>query len=265
LLTSITIRNSVTSIGGSAFRSCTSLTSITIPNSVNSIGYNVFENCSSLTSITIPNSVTSIGEYAFSCTSLTSITIPNSVTSIGKSAFSSCWRLTLITIPNSVTSIDSYTFKNCTSLTSITIPNSVTSICYGAFSGCTSLTSIKTSLSYKYFEGTPYYEEMKQEEMKQKEIQITTSNNLCGCYIATSIYGSYNCPQVWTLRRFRDEILYSTWLGSKFVKFYYATSPTLVKYFGESTIFKMTFTTPLNKLVEYLNKKGLSDLEYEDK
>ncbi|MCH4201382.1 MAG: leucine-rich repeat domain-containing protein [Bacilli bacterium] len=66
------IPNSVTSIGNSAFSSCTSLTSIVIPNSVTSIGDYAFYNCSSLTSIVIPNSVTSIGDYAFSyCSSLT--------------------------------------------------------------------------------------------------------------------------------------------------------------------------------------------------
>ena len=59
---------SVTSIGNSAFRSCSSLTSITIPNSVTSIGETAFSWCSSLTSLTIPESVTNIGFDAFSGT-----------------------------------------------------------------------------------------------------------------------------------------------------------------------------------------------------
>ena len=105
---SITIPNSVTSIGVSAFYNCTSLTSITIPNSVTSIGSNAFESCTSLTSITIPNSVTSIGDYAFSsCTSLTSITIPNSVTSIGDGAFTGCTSLVAVYLPTRF--VDTYT------------------------------------------------------------------------------------------------------------------------------------------------------------
>ena len=142
-LTSVTIGNSVTSIGNSAFSHCSSLTSVTIPNSVTSIGNYAFQLCESLTSVTIGNSVTSIGWHAFEdCSSLTSVTIGNSVTSIGGSAFYGCSSLTSVTIPNNVTSIGDYTFAGCESLTSVTIPNSVTSIGWGAFSSCTSLTSV---------------------------------------------------------------------------------------------------------------------------
>ena len=142
-LTSITIPNSVTSIGTSAFNGCSALSSITIPNGVTDIEYGTFYDCSSLTSVIIPNSVTSIGNAAFyNCSSLTYITIPNSVTSIGEGTFYGCSSLTSITIPNSITSIGNRTFAGCSSLTSITIPNSVTSIGNAAFNGCSSLSSI---------------------------------------------------------------------------------------------------------------------------
>ena len=139
-LQSITIPNSVTSIGDEAFGCCKSLQSITIPNSVTSIGYGVFELCESLQSITIPNSVTNIGDGAFRwCYSLQSVTIPNSVTSIGNHAFELCDSLQSVTIPNSVTSIGDHAFELCDSLQSVTIPNSVTSIGYEAFFLCTHL------------------------------------------------------------------------------------------------------------------------------
>ena len=87
----VVIEDGVTSIGNSAFDSCSNLTSITIPDSVSSIGNFVFYGCSSLTSITLSNNITNIGNSAFAgCSSLTSITIPDRVTSIEKYAFYNC-------------------------------------------------------------------------------------------------------------------------------------------------------------------------------
>ena len=178
-LTSISIPNSVTSIGKWAFLGCSALTSITIPNGVTSIGDGAFSRCSGLTTIKvdksnpvyndgdgsnciietstntlvqgckttiIPNNVESIGNQAFwMCDSLTSITIPNSVKSIGDEAFAGCDGLTSITIPNGVTSIGDKAFLSCDGLTSITIPNGVTSIGNRAFEHCIGLTSITIS------------------------------------------------------------------------------------------------------------------------
>ena len=193
--TSVTIPNSVTSIGDRAFIACSGLTSVIIPNSVTSIGDRAFIACSGLTSVIIPNSITSIGENAFiGCDGLTSInvalgnthyssidgvlynhvqdtlircpgtktsvTIPNSVTSIGEGAFGGCSGLTSITIPTGVTSIGKGAFGLCRGLTSVTIPNSVTSIGIEAFYWCRNLTSVTigsgvTSIDMRAFLGCP--------------------------------------------------------------------------------------------------------------
>ena len=135
-----------------AFGSCKNLTSVTIPDSVTSVGDNAFNCCTSLTNITIPNSVTSIGNYSFSgCTNLINITIPDSVTSIGDNAFNGCTSLTNITIPNSVTSIGYSAFSDCSGLANIAISDSVTSIGVSAFSGCISLKSIAVSDNNKNY------------------------------------------------------------------------------------------------------------------
>ena len=82
----------------------TSVTSVTIPDSVTSIGAMAFQACTSLTSVTIPDSVTSIEAMAFRwSTSLTSVTIPDSVTSIGGGAFQGCTGLTSVVIPSRFT------------------------------------------------------------------------------------------------------------------------------------------------------------------
>ena len=119
-MTSVTIPNSVTSIGSSAFFGCSGLTSVTIPNSVTSIRSAAFRYCSGLTSVTIPNSVTSIGSYAFeSCSGLSSVTISNSVTRIGSYAFSGCSGLTSVTIGSGVENLGTEAFANCPDLLNV--------------------------------------------------------------------------------------------------------------------------------------------------
>lgn len=130
------------------FRSCSALTSVTIPNSVTTIGSEAFYQCTGLTSVTIPNSVTTIGNEAFyKCTGLTSLTIPNSVTSIGTYTFRGCTSLTRIVVDSGNTKYDSR--NNCNAIietatntliqgcNTTIIPDTVTIIYYKAFENTT--------------------------------------------------------------------------------------------------------------------------------
>ena len=101
-------------------------------------------------------------------------------------------------------------------------------------------------------------------ELPEIDYGLNDSGN-SGCYIATAVYGSYNCPEVWTLRRFRDNTLDATWYGRAFIQTYYAVSPTLVKWFGETSWFKELWRKPLDKLVASLKCKGVEDTPYTDK
>ena len=176
-LTSVTIGNSVTSIGEGAFEDCTGLTRVNISDIAawcniefvsiytNPLYYcgHLYLSGSEITELTIPNSVTNIKQLAFfGCSGLTSVTIGNSVTSIGLNAFGRCSGLTNVTIPNSVTYIGESAFSYCTSLTNIDIPNSVTTIEWAAFCECSSLTSINipnsvTTIGGIAFAGTAWY------------------------------------------------------------------------------------------------------------
>lgn len=85
-----------------------------------------------------------------------------------------------------------------------------------------------------------------------------------GCYVATCVYGSYDCPEVWTLRRYRDYSLANTLLGRIFIKIYYFTSPTIVKLFGNTKLFKNIIKKKLDKMVKKLNTDGYYDTPYDD-
>lgn len=95
-----------------------------------------------------------------------------------------------------------------------------------------------------------------------------TSNNNSesgGCYVATAVYGSYDCPQVWTLRRYRDYTLAESWQGRAFIRTYYAISPTLVKWFGNTNWFKKMWKGTLDRMVIELQEKGVENTPYQDK
>jgi uncharacterized Zn finger protein (UPF0148 family) len=94
-----------------------------------------------------------------------------------------------------------------------------------------------------------------------KQNQVSQS----ACYIATAVYGSYNCPEVWTLRRFRDYSLAESWYGRLFIIIYYSISPTLVRLFGKSLWFNKLWHSILDRMIINLRKKGFENTPYEDK
>ena len=154
-LDSLTIKGVATSIGAYAFGSCTSLTSLSLVGSFQTIGDYAFVSCG-MTSLTIDATITSIEKYAFSSRSLTSLSLTGNVQKIGDYAFYSCSSLKTVTLPKSLTSIGAYAFDSCTSLDSIEIPGTVTEIGDYAFidAGLTSVTideGVKSTGAYMFY------------------------------------------------------------------------------------------------------------------
>ena len=167
---------------------------ITIPNTVTTIGESAFENCNGLTSIVLPDNVTTIGESAFlNCSSITSVTIPNSVTSIGDYAFSGCSSLKSIEIPKSVKSIGEYAFEGCRGMTSVTIPDSVFSMGDGAFFNCVSLTSVTWNAIYCSDFTEAYYSPFKDVNSKITSFIIGDNVEYIPAYLC---YDMKNVPQI---------------------------------------------------------------------
>lgn len=184
----------VTSIGVKAFAESNQFESITIPDSIESIGEDAFWECNGLkkvyvssiedwckikfedissnpivyareiyidgelaTDITIPKGITKICDYAFvGCDTITNVVIPNSVISIGNSAFFDCSNLKNISIPNSVISIGDSAFYHCYNLKNISIPNSVVNIGAGAFSGCSNLEEVEIPDGIKFIKDSTF-------------------------------------------------------------------------------------------------------------
>jgi hypothetical protein len=142
-ITSITIPDSVTSIGAKVFYACVRLKTVNLPAKLETIGTSAFMGCSSLENIVIPNSVTSIESGAFSdCNALKTFTLPENLIDLEGGVFMGCISLESISLLDSLTIIRRETFSGCIALKSIKFPAKLQSIGFNAFKGCTSLKTI---------------------------------------------------------------------------------------------------------------------------
>ena len=109
------------------------------------------------------------------------------------------------------------------------------------------------------------YDEGYEAARRNSRRSSTSGSRSDGCYIATAVYGSYDCPEVWTLRRFRDEYLKGSVFGRLFVRFYYAVSPGLVRRVGGRDFFRKPVKRVLDQFVIHLKNKGFQDTPYDDR
>ena len=164
---SISLPESLHTIGNSTFEGCTALTGINLPENLYVIENAAFKGCENLTSVMMPENLQHVGEEAFSgckalknvmiaalkdktiaaatfygCENLAKVVIPEGITTIGNEAFSGCVKVSDVIMPKSLTTIGEQAFNGCTAITTVSIPENVTTIGDGAFAGCNSLTTV---------------------------------------------------------------------------------------------------------------------------
>ena len=259
-LKSVTIENGVEEIGESAFENCRALENVSIPDSIRIIGVGAFHSCSALSSLRINAPVVSVGAAAFyQCKGLEYIN-SESITSIGAKAFSETG-IEEFRFSNQLFDIEEDAFYQCRKLKDV---GPCEDASYGHIKINGKTYSVRSS-SYGakgLFGGTPFEREHFQRQYELEEKNKKKSQR--GCYVATCVYGSYDCPQVWTLRRFRDNTLAKTWYGRAFIRLYYTVSPKIVKWFGSTEWFRKMWKGTLDRMVRRLNSNGVKDSPYED-
>ena len=132
--------NGQTAIGDEAFRNCTSLINVSLPSGLKTIGDRAFQNANSITQIEFKDGIESIGAFSFmDCKALTAVRLPNTTKSIGTSAFENCIKLTYASLGDNLTSLGNSAFRNCSVLTEISIPGTTVTVGEKAFQNCRTL------------------------------------------------------------------------------------------------------------------------------
>ena len=136
----------VTKIHSEAFKGCKNIVSMTLPNTVETIGESAFSDCLGLHTIQLSESLKDLGTKAFYfCKSLRAVNIPNGIRDIKECTFEHCSRMLSVSIPNSVISIDKQAFNGCSSLERVRIGTGLTEVDNYAFQGCNSLSRVEIS------------------------------------------------------------------------------------------------------------------------
>ena len=262
---------------------------VRIPDDVSVIDANCFCN-SAVESVAFPEGLTIISECAFAdCTELKEISLPSTLREIGRNAFRHCGLKHLI-LPNGIKKIGEYAFADCANLMTVTLPThpieyrstfkydqSLTNVVFSHDAFCPSFVPSteanrgddRRPTYFDAFQATPLFEKM--EANYAAKICVRCGNSLdkkhtcpacgtrdvdrkAGCYIATSVYGSYDCTEVCALRRYRDDVLRRTAFGRMFIRIYYAISPLIVQLFGKKAWFNAFWRRVLDKKIKSCQK-----------
>ena len=158
----LTVPQTVTKIGDSAFADCTQLTAITLPAGLRELGNEAFKGCTALTGVALPDSLTALGYGVFrDCSALTAAEFPAGIDPVswssGSSMLRNCTSLRTVKLPKTVSSLGNYFFAGCTALEQIVLPDSVTEIGSNLFNGCTALADVTLSTNLQAIPEHTFY------------------------------------------------------------------------------------------------------------
>jgi|GEM_PF-4794482 len=144
---SLTLPESVTTIGEDAFYNCKAVTKVVMREGVQAINSSGFESCTALKEVILPVGLRSIGYQAFDGSGLERVSVPDSVTELGKEVFDHCRSLKIARLGSGIGTLPNYTFSFCEALEQIFLPRGLTEIGNEAMSLYNSICDI-------YFAGT---------------------------------------------------------------------------------------------------------------
>lgn len=221
---------------------------VILPDGLEEIGMSAFAFCDQLQSVYLPGSLVKIGDKAFwNCKKLIEIRIPESVEYIGESVFENCEALLNIYAPDYIKEVGSFAFDTGNIATKLHVtPGSTMDVVYQPNR------ELKKKLAEQQTEP-----EKRRRAAQTNEAQAASEapKKKEGCYIATAVYGSYDAPEVRTLRRFRDETLKKSAAGRLFIRVYYRFSPPIAQRLKHATKVNRLVRKMLDGFVEKLNEK----------
>ena len=268
----------VAAVGAGCFQGLEMIESIELPEGIIKIEKDAFQGCTSLKYVSFPATLQSIGEGAFKESGLVDAMLPPSLSFIGRDAFMGCNSMKKAALPRGGCQISERAFKQCHSLGEVSCDLKEFCISFKSSLEAKKNGDTRPTL-FDVFQATPYLQQLYSVQAAGQCVICGGAINagVCqscgtvhvdlvrtGCYIATAVYGSYDCREVWTLRRFRDQVLAKSLPGRWFISAYYPVSPTVVRLFGRRKWFNAMWRGILDRFVARLRRKGISDQRYYD-